>query len=133
MISKFTGKISYSILTFFIAAIIISFALTGCEGFGSAGDTEAKVDGEPITFREYNNVLNQELQRYSQMFGADLTNQQIQQFRIKENALNSLIQHQIMINLAKKTGLAASQEAVKDRIRELPVFLTNERFDVNKY
>ena len=35
MINKFTGKFSYFILTFFIAAIIISFALTGFQGFGS--------------------------------------------------------------------------------------------------
>ena len=133
MISKFTGKISYIILTFFMAAIIISFALTGFQGFGSSANSVAQVDGEPITIREYNNIVQQELQRYSQIFGKDLTAQQIKQFRIKENALRNLVQQQLLANYASDLGIQASQVEVKERIKKLEYFLTNGKFDVRKY
>lgn len=133
MINKFTGKISYIILTFFIAAIIISFALTGFQGFGSSANSVAKVGGEPISIREYNNIVTQEMQRYSQIFGKDLTSQQVKQFRIKENALRSLVQQQLIANLAADIGMEASQEHVKERIKTLEYFQTNGKFDVSKY
>lgn len=133
MINKFTGKISYIILTFFIAAIIVSFALTGFQGFGSSAGSVAKVDGEPVTIREYNNIINQELQRYSKIFGKDLTSQQIKQFRIKENALRNLVQQQLLANFAEEVGFSSSQEQVKERIKGLEYFLTNGKFDVRKY
>lgn len=133
MINKMTGKVSYLVATLFIAAIIVSFALTGFQGFGSSANSVATVDGEPITIREYNNVVNQELNRYSQIFGKDLTGQQIKQFRIKENALRNLVQQQLMANFAADIGLKASQAEVKDRIKDLEYFKTNEKFDVNKY
>ncbi|MEX0799315.1 MAG: SurA N-terminal domain-containing protein, partial [Bacteriovoracaceae bacterium] len=133
MISKFTGKISYIILTFFIAAIIVSFALTGFQGFSSSSNAVAKVDGEPVNVREYNNIVNQEIQRYSQMFGKDLTGQQIKQFRIKENALRNLVQQQLLTNFANDTGLDASASEIKSRIKGLEYFLTNGKFDVGKY
>lgn len=133
MINKVTSKISYVILTFFIVAIIVSFALTGFEGFNASSGSVAKVDGEPITLREYNNVLTQELQRYAQIFGKDLTNQQIQQFRIKENALRNLVQQQLLTNYAKEIGLNASPSETKERIKKLDYFQTSGKFDVNKY
>lgn len=133
MINKFTGKISYIILTFFIAAIIVSFALTGFQGFGSSAGSVAKVDGEPITIREYNNIVNQELQRYAQIFGKDLTSQQIKQFRLKENALRNLVQQQLLANFAAELGFASGKEEIKERIKGLDYFQTNGKFDVNKY
>lgn len=133
MLNKFTGKVSYIILTFFIAAIIVSFALTGFQGFGSSANAVAKVDGAPVTIREYNNIVAQETQRYAQIFGKDLTSQQVRQFRIKENALRNLIQQQLLANFAADIGLDASPKAVKDKIKELPYFQTNGNFDVRKY
>lgn len=133
MINKFTGKVSYIILTFFIAAIIVSFALTGFQGFGSSAGTVAKVDGEPVTIREYNQIVNQEIQRYSKIFGKDLTAQQIRQFRIKESALRNLIQQQLMANFAAEIGIDSGAKEVKERIKSLPYFQTNGQFDVRKY
>ncbi len=131
--NKFTGKVSYIILTFFIAAIIVSFALTGFQGFGSSAGAVAKVDGEPVTIREYNQIVNQEIQRYSKIFGKDLTAQQIRQFRIKESALRNLIQQQLMANFATDIGIKSGSQEIKERIKALPYFQTNDKFDVRKY
>lgn len=130
---RFTGKVSNLIVAFFIAAIIISFALTGFSGFNNTANSVGNVDGNPITIREYNNSLNQQISRYTQMFGKDLTAQQIRQFRLKENTLNQIITRKVMINYALNNGLDSSQDELKETIKELPYFKTNDQFDVNKY
>lgn len=132
--NKFSSKISYIIITFFLGAIVVSFALTGFQGFNASSDAVGKVDGTPITITEYRNTLNAELSRFAQMFGGrDLNAAQIRQFRIKEGVLNKLVQQKLIQNLAKDMKLDSSLDEIKDNIKKSPIFLTNEQFDVNKY
>lgn len=132
--NKFSSKISYIIVTFFMAAIIISFALTGFQGFSSSADAVATVDGTPISISEYNQMLNSQIQRYSQYFGGkSLTSQQIRQFRIKESTLQTLVQQKLMQNLASNMKFDSSETEMKEEIKKTPFFLTDGKFDVNKY
>jgi peptidyl-prolyl cis-trans isomerase D len=131
--NKITGKVSNIIIAFFIGAIIISFALTGFSGFNNTANSVGNVDGNPITIAEYNNAFNMQLQRYTQIFKKDLTAQQIRQFRVKENALNELINKKVMVNYAQELNLKTANEEIKESIKELPYFKTNDKFDVNKY
>ncbi len=122
------------IITFFLGAIIVSFALTGFTGFNSTTDSVGSVDGNPISINEYRNTLNGELQRFSQMFGGkDLTNQQIRQFRIKESVINRLVQQKLIQNLAQDMKLDAGLDEIKAEIKKSPYFLTDKKFDVRKY
>ena len=89
--NKFSSKISYIIVTFFMGAIIVSFALTGFQGFSSSADAVATVDGTSITISEYNQMLNSQIQRYSQYFGGKtLTAQQIKQIRDKKKNIHKV-------------------------------------------
>jgi peptidyl-prolyl cis-trans isomerase D len=132
--NKFQSKTSYVIITFFLGAIMVSFALTGFDGFNSSQGAVGTVDGEPITYTEYQNAYNQELTRFSQMFGGkSLTNQQIRQFRIKEGVINRLVQQKLILNLAKDMNLDAGRKEIKEEIKKTPYFLTDKKFDVRKY
>lgn len=132
--NRFTSKISFIIISFFMFAIMISFALTGFKGLDSSIDVVAKVDGTTISSREYQISLNQKLDYYSKIFGGNaLSAQQIRQFRLKESTLQELISQKLVSNLADVISLGASKDEVKSRIKELPFFKTNDRFDVNKY
>jgi len=131
--SKMSGKVSNIIIAFFIGAIIISFALTGFSGFNSSANSVGNVDGNPITITEYNNAFNMQLQNYTRMFKKDLTAAQIRQFRIKENALNELVNKKVMVNYASELNLNVPEDELKISIKELPYFKTNDKFDVNKY
>lgn len=132
--NRFTSKISYIIVTFFMAAIIVSFALTGFQGFNSSADAVATVDGTPVKIREYQTSLSRKLDFYSKMFkGKSLTSQQIRQFKLKESTLQELINQKLVTNLADNMDFAAGQEEVRAEIKQLPYFLTNKKFDVRKY
>ena len=108
--NRLTGKVSNLIVAFFMGAIIISFALTGFSGFNNTANSVGKVDGNPITIREYQNAYNQQIQNYTRMFGKDLTAQQIRQFRIRENVLNQLITRKVMTNYALNNGLESAED-----------------------
>lgn len=132
--NKFSSKVSYIIVTFFIGAIIISFALTGFQGFSSSANAVATVDGTPITVNEYNQTLNAQIQRYSQYFGGkQLTAQQIRQFRIKEATIQTLVQQKLIQNLAKNMKFDSSETEMKAEIKKTPFFLTDGKFDLRKY
>ena len=132
--NRFTSKISYIIVTFFMAAIIVSFALTGFQGFNSSADAVATVDGTPVKMREYQTSLSRKLDYYSKIFGGkSLTSQQIRQFKLKESTLQELINQKLVTNLADHMDFAAGQEEVRAEIKQLPYFLTNKKFDVRKY
>lgn len=132
--NKFSSKVSYVIVTFFIAAIIISFALTGFQGFNSSTGAVAMVDNTPISISEYNRMLNAQVQRYSQYFGGkNLTAQQIRQFRIKESTLQTLIQQKLIQNLALEMKFDSGEKEMKEEIKKTPFFQTDGKFDVRKY
>lgn len=132
--NKFSSKVSWIIITFFIGAIIISFTLTGFQGLTSASNSVATVDGTSIGVEEYRRILDMKVARYSQMFGGkSLTSQQIKQFGIREQALRELVTQKLVMNFAVDMGLDVGQKEVKEVIKNLPYFKTGDKFDVNKY
>ena len=60
---------SYLLITFFMAAIIISFAFTGFTGFSDSTGSIAQVGSQKVSIREYQRAYNAELQRFAQIFG----------------------------------------------------------------
>lgn len=131
---KIKSTASYLIITFFLAAIVISFAFTGFTGFSSSTGAVAKVGDQRVTITEYQRAYNAEVQRFSQIFGGNsLTAAQIRQFRIKEGALNRLVQQKLILELANEMNIQVSKEEIKEEIKQAEYFLTNGKFDVNKY
>jgi peptidyl-prolyl cis-trans isomerase D len=131
---KFRSKVSFIIISFFLGAIIVSFALTGFNGVTTSGDSVGAVDGNPIKIDEYSRALNQNIQRFSSFFGGKpLTAEQIRSFRVKESTLNSLVEQKLVQNLADKMEINVSELEIKDAIKAEEYFLTNNVFDVNKY
>jgi peptidyl-prolyl cis-trans isomerase D len=129
------NKIAYFILIFFFLIIIVSMMFSGFnDNFRMGGPkTVASVDGTPITSQEFQMALSRQLEFFSQMFGGNITQRQIEELGIKDQVLNGLVQQKLILNAAKEIGLVISLEEVKTEIRALPYFQTNNRFDVNLY
>ena len=99
-----------------------------------APDTVAKVGHLTIKNSEYQNEFNRQLSLYRNFTqNKDLTAQQIKQFRIKENAINNLVEHRLWVKLAQENDLGVSEKEVIDKIKEQTWFLTDKKFDFDKY
>ena len=131
---KKSNKISYFAISLIMGAIIISFLFTGFTGFGSNAGEAGSVDGTPITTTEYNQALQFNLNRYSQMFGGkSLTNKQIKDFRIRETTLDTLIGQKHILNFANDLNFDAGKKGIKSEIMNYEYFQTGGKFDVTKY
>jgi peptidyl-prolyl cis-trans isomerase D len=135
MKNAFANRISYFILTFIFLIITASFLFSGFDNFslGTASNI-ATVDGTPITIKEYQIALNRQVEFFNQMMGGQgMTQKQLEEMGIKQSVLNGLIQQKLILNTADQMGFVVSLEEVKNEIKNLPYFKTNNQFDVNLY
>lgn len=129
------NKISYFILTFLFLIIIASFMFTGFDNFSmGSGQQVASVDGTPVTVREYQIALNRQVEFFNQMMGGNgMTQKQMEEMGIKQSVLNGLIQQKLILNTAQNMGIVVSMDEVKNEIKTMPYFQTNNQFNVNLY
>ena len=135
MKNAFAGKVSYFILTFIFLIIIASFLFTGFDNFSmGTAQNVAAVDGTPITIKEYQTALNRQVEFFNQMMGGGgMTQKQMEDMGIKQSVLNGLIQQKLILNTADQMGFVVSLDEVKNEIKSMPYFKTNNQFDVNLY
>ena len=134
MFNKLREQTGQFLVTAIISLIIIGFMFTGYQSFQSSPDTVAQVGDIKINYREYRQVLDRQLEFFSYQFGGKpLSSKQIEQFRLKPRALESVVTQKLMVKLADELGAVASKDEIVSRIKEMPVFQTDKQFDVTKY
>lgn len=135
MKNALAGKVSYFILTFVFLIIIASFLFSGFDNFSmGTAQNVAAVDGTPITIKEYQSALNRQVEFFNQMMGGSgMTQKQMEDMGIKQSVLNGLIQQKLVLNAADQLGFVVSLSEIKNEIKAMPYFQTNNQFDVNLY
>ena len=118
-------------LWFVIIAFIISiFAIWG--GAGRLGEeraisTLATVGGEKISVDVYYQDLRQRLEMIQKQY-KEFDPQLIQQLNIPQQVLSQLIQQSLLLQAAKEMGIRASDEEIRRKIMNYPVFQKNGEF-----
>lgn len=97
------------------------------------GAVAGTVDGEAISIAEFNRSLNQRLEFFKARFGDKISEEQLKSFRIKEDVFQELANRKMLSQEAKRQGLRASDEEVREKISEMKVFQKNDRFDLATY
>jgi peptidyl-prolyl cis-trans isomerase D len=134
MSSEFKKKSSSFFVTAFIGLIIVSFMFTGYESMRGSPDSVATVGNKSIKVREYQNEYNRQIEFYQQFFGGgSLTAQQIRDFNISQNAINSLVSGKLLIQFSEQVGIRPSPVEIKEEIKDIPAFQSAGRFDIERY
>jgi len=127
----------------FIATIIFSWGMGGFEGQGPKQGIAASINGEDITTEYLEQVYQQRLHleqmRKQRESGAELTEDEIRQFR--GQAWEELVRDMLIAQEAEKLNLKASDKEVAfliynappEWIRQHESFLTDGMFDMEKY
>jgi len=119
---------------FIIGLVVMAFTFTGYESMKGSPDTIAKVGSTPIKLAEFQQEYTRQINFYKQLFGGkDLTKSQIENFKIKDAVIRNIAQRKISLNLSQEIGIGYSNQEVKNQIKKLPYFLTNNQFDLTKY
>lgn len=97
------------------------------------GSVAGTVNGDPIHVGEFTRELNRRMEMFKGMGGGKLTDAQLKAFRIRERVFQDLVNRKLMSQQAERMGLLASDEEVRDRIREIPAFQKDGKFDAASY
>lgn len=111
-----------------LVLFLTPLALVGIEGYfaGSNEPLAAKVNGEEITQKELDNWITTQKEQYLQSVGGDetLLNQQV----IEEQVYDAAIVRTLLLQHAKKLGLALSDEQLGTLLRQQQAFLQDGQF-----
>lgn len=117
-----------------IAVIAIVFAFWGIgPSLNSSANAVAVVDGKEITGIAFQRAYDHLLDSYKQRFGGQIPDELINVQEIRRQAVNELVQRELVRKGAGQMGLMISDAAVQRVIRDVPAFQNNGTFDLGLY
>lgn len=131
---KFLRKGATSLyVKIFLGIIVIVFIFWGIGSFTSQRkDLIAKVNGIPITLKEFQEYYNFQISRIKQTFG-EVSEEELAKLQIKEKVLEDLIRFKLLEKEAEKLKIKITPVEISYVISQIPSFQENGHFDVRKY
>lgn len=105
-----------------LIALAIAELLAGCAKQTGVSTVAAKVNGQPILTSEVDRNYN------VQIAGAQQKINPLEEESIRLNVIDHLITEQLMLQRAKKLGIAASNDEVDSKLKQAKGPYTNEEF-----
>lgn len=123
------------ILLAIVAAFIFGFVFVNM-GLGGASEAKqqdtrayaARVNGETISFREYERQLYYSEKNYEQMYRQPLSPEMIEAMGLPKQVLDSLVDQRLLLQQAARLHLTATPEEVRAKILQIPVLNQDGKF-----
>jgi peptidyl-prolyl cis-trans isomerase D len=117
-----------------IGAIVVVFIFWGVGSLQSPRFQEAaEVNGTPILLTAYIRQFNEMAKQYRDSAQGELTEETIKQMRLKEMALNRLIDETLLLQAATRLGLTVSDAELRQVIQSYPFFQKDGKFNEQQY
>ncbi|WP_347329738.1 SurA N-terminal domain-containing protein [Marinimicrobium locisalis] len=120
-----------------VGFLVIIFALSGAEALfsGSTQSPEvATVEGEAITETQVAREIHRQRQQILSEYGDSVPSEFVSDERLREPAVNNLVQRQILVQHARDRGMAVSEQTLDQMIVSNPQFAGDDgKFDSNRY
>jgi len=117
----------------FLAVIVIVFVFWGIGSFTSERkNLIAKVNGIPITLKEFREYYNFQVSRLKQTFG-EISTEDLAKLRLKEQILEELIRLKLLEAEAKKLKIEITPVEINYAISQISSFQENGKFNLKKY
>ncbi|MGK0288879.1 MAG: peptidyl-prolyl cis-trans isomerase D [bacterium] len=114
-----------------LGLIVVVFVFLGVGGVDQSDrNLLVTVNGEKVTYQNFNRSYNNTLNRYRQS-GQQLTDNQ--RSRIRKQTLAGLVNETLLIQSARQNGFSISEQEMANVVTGNPTFQTDSRFDQRKY
>src|SRR5438105_2382293 len=117
-----------AIVAIFILFIFVDWGAGGARSGGQDRGYAARVNGETISFREYDRALYYMEKNYEQLYRQPLTSQMVAAMGLNRQVLDSLVDQRLMLQQAQRLHLNATAEEVRKRILLIPTLNPNGKF-----
>jgi len=122
------------LMKFLLGMIVIVFIFYfGSRRGDDQTDTIAVVDGKEIAMAQVQKEYSDLLELYSQQYGSALSDEMLKELDLKQKALDSLIQRNIVLQKAQELGIAATENEVRNFILAYPAFQRGGAFNEKVY
>ncbi len=119
------------IILAFVATIFYSWGAGG--SIGEANRTVATVNGMEIKANEFDRAYTNIINFYRNQFRGQFSDEMAAQLKLKENALEALIQNKLVLLEAEKMNLMISDEELAESISKQPEFRKDDKFSSSLY
>jgi len=120
---KYLTWVLWLVILIFIGMVFVEW---GGGGVGSmtqgVDEAAATVGGEKISYQDFQNQYQNLERYYRQQLGANYSPELVERLNLPVQALDILINERILLIEARRLGLEATDEEVREAILELPVF-----------
>lgn len=93
----------------------------------------AKVNNTTIEWREYNDAFQNAIKQYRDALGPSFSEKMIEELGLKNKILDGLIDKILILQEARRLGLAVPDEELRAGIESIPAFQFNGQFDRRRY
>ena len=124
-------SILWGIVIAFVATIFYSWGAGG--QFGGANKTVATVNGMEIKVSEFDRAYGNILNFYREQFREQFSEEMAVTLKLRENALDALIQNRLVLLEAEKMNLQVSDKELAERISKEPQFQKDSQFSKGLY
>lgn len=119
------------IFAILIVVFILFWTEPGQKGTGL--QVVANVDGSKITLSEYRRSYENLMNVYRNFYREGLSEEIIKMLKLKEKALDSLIDSRLLLKEADNLGLSVSNSELAESISKYPAFQKDNAFDKAQY
>ena len=126
-----SGIVAYII----VILISIPFALWGIQEYlgGGADQNVAEVNDVEISKRVFDNQVQDQRRRLKSLLGSSYDSVYQDDSQLKQSVLDSLIENSLLNDETKSAGYQISNTQLFERIKSVPQFQTDGKFDQNRY
>jgi len=129
--SGFAKGFLWLIIFAFVATIFYSWGAGG--QVGKANRTIATVNGTEIKVSEFDRAYSNIVNFYRNQFRDQFSEEMAAKLKLKENALDALIQNRLVLVEAEKMNLVVSDQELADSISKQPEFQKDDKFSSSLY
>ncbi len=136
MISWMQRHRKYLVITIWISTIAFvgaGFVGWGQYSYGDKASAIAKVGDISLTQRNFQQAYSRLYGQYNQIFQGNFDEAKAKEFGLQQQALRSLIDSALILNLAKAYKLEVSDSELLENIKAQSYFFKNGRFDKDTY
>ena len=114
--------------------VILVFVGWGGYLYQTRHETDIAVVGDHyISSAEYNMAYNNMVEGIRKQFGGAMPDDLMRSLHLKQQAMEALIQHYLVLRSAGDLGLSATIDEVRRKILDIPAFQAEGKFDSKRY
>src|SRR3972149_10863816 len=122
------------IIFLILGAIIMVFVLWGVGNFKvDKASIAASVNGKPITAIAYAKAYQKQINYYRSILKDQFNDELLEKMNLKQNTIHMLINTELLLQEAKKQGIAVSTDDIQKKIASIPMFQKDGMFDKGQY